>query len=288
MAEQHYLVGLNLHGRRVVVVGGGTVAQRRRPAAGGGGGGHHRDQPRGHGGRGHGAGGQADGAAAALRRRRPRRRLVRDGLHRRAGDQRGGGRRSRAQAGVLRAGRHRQARHGGHPGHRAARRSDAGRARGRAAPTVGGRAHARWWRHCKPVWSWTTRIRSPPASRWSAAAPATRGLITVRGRRLLARADWWWPTGSRHGAARRTRAARGSGGRGEDPLRPRDGAGGDNNALVEGGRRASSWSGSRAAIYVFGRGFEEVEACIAAGIPVTVVPGVTSASRCAGRRRASR
>jgi uroporphyrin-III C-methyltransferase/precorrin-2 dehydrogenase/sirohydrochlorin ferrochelatase len=28
--------------------------------------------------------------------------------------------------------------------------------------------------------------------------------------------------------------------------------------------------------YVFGRGFEEVEACVAAGIPVTVVPGVTS------------
>ncbi|MFF0487711.1 uroporphyrinogen-III C-methyltransferase [Nocardia sp. NPDC003482] len=29
--------------------------------------------------------------------------------------------------------------------------------------------------------------------------------------------------------------------------------------------------------YVFGRGFEEVEACAAAGVPVTVVPGVTSA-----------
>lgn len=29
--------------------------------------------------------------------------------------------------------------------------------------------------------------------------------------------------------------------------------------------------------YVFGRGFEEVEACVAEGIPVTVVPGVTSA-----------
>ena len=29
--------------------------------------------------------------------------------------------------------------------------------------------------------------------------------------------------------------------------------------------------------YVFGRGAEEVEACVAAGLPVTVVPGVTSA-----------
>ncbi|OLR91722.1 uroporphyrinogen-III C-methyltransferase [Actinokineospora bangkokensis] len=31
MSEQHYLVGLDLAGRRVVVVGGGTVAQRRLP-----------------------------------------------------------------------------------------------------------------------------------------------------------------------------------------------------------------------------------------------------------------
>ena len=31
MSEEHYLVGLDLAGRRVVVVGGGQVAQRRLP-----------------------------------------------------------------------------------------------------------------------------------------------------------------------------------------------------------------------------------------------------------------
>ena len=37
--------------------------------------------------------------------------------------------------------------------------------------------------------------------------------------------------------------------------------------------------------FVFGRGFEEVEACRAAGVPVTVIPGLTSADR---RTRAGR
>jgi uroporphyrin-III C-methyltransferase/precorrin-2 dehydrogenase/sirohydrochlorin ferrochelatase len=51
-----------------------------------------------------------------------------------------------------------------------------------------------------------------------------------------------------------------------------------NAALVEGARAGKFVVRLKGGDpYVFGRGFEEVEACAAAGIPVTVVPGVTSA-----------
>ena len=51
-----------------------------------------------------------------------------------------------------------------------------------------------------------------------------------------------------------------------------------NELLIEHARAGRFSCGSRAAIpYVFGRAFEEVLACAEAGMPVTVVPGVTSA-----------
>jgi len=111
------------------------------------------------------------------------------------------------------------------------------------------------------------------------AGPGDPDLITVRGRRLLARADVVLA----------------------DRLAPRELLGelGAHVTLIDAAKvpygRAMAQEQINAQLieharagrfvvrlkggdpYVFGRGFEEVLACVAAGVPVTVVPGVTSA-----------
>ena len=173
--HEQYLVGLDLSGRRVVVVGGGQVAQRRvarliaagavvevvspavTPAV-----------------EGMASAREITWTARALRRRRPGRRLVRDRGHRRRGGQRGRRRRGRAAAGVLRARRRRRRRHRGHARHRRVRRAHGRRAGPRRAPAVGRGAHGARRGAAGGRRRPTRPRRRCPASRWSAAGPATR------------------------------------------------------------------------------------------------------------------
>lgn len=80
------------------------------------------------------------------------------------------------------------------------------------------------------------------------------------------------------GTARRTAPTRGSHRRRQDPVRAGDGPGRHQRRddRTRPGRKLRG-APQRGDPFVFARGYEEVLACAEAGIPVTVVPGVTSA-----------
>ena len=132
-----------------------------------------------------------------------------------------------------------------------------------------------------------------PATQAAAVAlvgggPGDPELITVAGRRLLAAADVVVADRLAPGLLLdELRAGRRARRRGEDPVR----AGARRRR-----RSTGSWSSGPGPgqfvvrlkggdPYVFGRGGEEVIACAEAGVPVTVVPGVTSAIAVPGAGR---
>ncbi|MBV8541464.1 MAG: uroporphyrinogen-III C-methyltransferase [Pseudonocardiales bacterium] len=120
---------------------------------------------------------------------------------------------------------------------------------------------------------------TPPGVALIGAGPGDPDLITVRGRRLLARADVVLADrlaprelldelGSHVTVIDAAKVPYGRAMAQEEI----------NTQLIEhakAGRFVVRLKGGDP--YVFGRGFEEVLACVAAGVPVTVVPGVTSA-----------
>ncbi|WP_025617256.1 uroporphyrinogen-III C-methyltransferase [Salinispora cortesiana] len=139
---------------------------------------------------------------------------------------------------------------------------------------VGGHSHQHQHQHQHPE----------PALRPGAVAivgggPGPADLITVRGRALLEVADVvvvdrLAPQGLLAGLRPGVRVVDAA----KSPRGPSVGQDAINTALVRharAGRRVVRLKGGDP--YVFGRGHEEVLACVAAGVPVTVVPGVTSA-----------
>jgi uroporphyrin-III C-methyltransferase/precorrin-2 dehydrogenase/sirohydrochlorin ferrochelatase len=124
-----------------------------------------------------------------------------------------------------------------------------------------------------------TDPRSPGTVALVGGGPGNDGLLTVRGRRLLAQADVvvvdrLAPRGPLADLAPDVEVVDVGKTSGHHPV-PQDEI---NAILVDralAGRRVVRLKGGDP--YVFGRGGEEAEACRAAGVPVEVVPGVTSA-----------
>ena len=278
MSAPRYALALSMAGKRAVVVGGGRVALRRArglldadanviviaPAV-------------------LTRAGRAAGHRAAPRvpRRRPRRGVARTRRQQRPGGQRSGGRRGRAAPDLVRAGGRRRRVGGvdavGHPA-RTTSRSRSPPAAIRAGPSgCARRSGPRSRPGTLPV-----RRQRPAAtglSPWWAAVPATPGLITVLGRRLLAEADVVVT----------------------DKLAPRAllAALDPDVEIIDAGKAphahnltqdkinelivARALAGQRVVRlkggdpFVFGRGGEEALACVRAGVPFQVVPGVTSA-----------
>src|SRR5438067_390235 len=282
MPEDHYLVGLDLAGRRVVLIGGGTVAQRRLPRLVGAGAAvelisphttpavsamadagelvwHQRRY----------ADGDLDGAwyalactndpavNAAVCTEADRRRVfcVRaDAGANGSAVTAAAGRHEGLVIGVL---------SGGEPLRSAAVRDNivealhTGRIADAAAPEIG----------------------ELPGVALVGGGPGDPELLTVKGRRLLARADVVvadrlaprelldeLPAGVEVVDAAKIPYGRAAS---QDVI---------NATLIENakaGKFVVRLKGGDP--YVFGRGFEEVLACVEAGVPVTVVPGVTSA-----------
>ena len=187
-----YLLGLRLDGRRVVVIGGGRVAQRRVPALLAAGADVVLVSPevtpvledladaR-----------RADLGAPRVPRRRLRRRLARAGLHRRRQGQRRGRRRGREPRDLVRTRRRRRRRPPPGPRRAAGVGETCRRRAGRRRPAARrGRSATPSSTACATAPSTPGHSRRKPVGvALVGGGPGDPGLITVRGRQLLAQAD---------------------------------------------------------------------------------------------------